>query len=311
MAHLGGRPRSRGQILLVTALILGVSFVALALILNSAIFTENLASRGDTTGADEVVTYQNNLQDGIGAVVAYETRNASTGDGHSTVLGRIETGMTDADAISVRRHAKQGATSNVSIDDHTDGTRIYQTNGSRNFTDATASPDWTLADSVDNARAFRFNVTGQPGTEQFVVRLDDGGDTWEVFFRDGGSNDVEIVVDNGTGEQRCDTVPTYPAEIDLTAGTVAGTACEALAFGDAPSGTYDVAFENGTEFTGTYSLVVDDVIGTSPPPAEFSADGNPSVSEAVYDLTLEYHYRTSDIVVGNHLRIAPGEFDGR
>ena len=43
---------NRGQLLLVAAIALGILFVALALILNTAIFTENLATRSSRWRSD-------------------------------------------------------------------------------------------------------------------------------------------------------------------------------------------------------------------------------------------------------------------
>ena len=47
MADLKGE---RGQILLIAAFALAVIFIALGLVVNGAIFTENLASQGDASG---------------------------------------------------------------------------------------------------------------------------------------------------------------------------------------------------------------------------------------------------------------------
>ncbi|MEF8907354.1 MAG: hypothetical protein V5A13_05805, partial [Haloarculaceae archaeon] len=47
--------RDRGQIILVTAFALAVAFVALSVVINGAIFTQNLATRGDTAGGGDAL----------------------------------------------------------------------------------------------------------------------------------------------------------------------------------------------------------------------------------------------------------------
>lgn len=316
MADLSRATDARGQILLVTALILGITFVALALILNSAIFTENLASRGDTTGADDVVTYHHNLERGLGDVVAYETRNASSGETHDTVFGRIDTAVSDADAMLVRRHARNGVMSNATVGDVDNGTRIFQTNHSRNFTDGTGTENWTVASDVSGTRAFRMDVHGASATcsgvaDCFTVNVSDGTDHWRVFVSETTAGEIEVQVDDGTDTESCGVVDEPQVPIDVTGGTVNGTNCGALAFSDAPGDGYDVRFENADAIAGTYSLVVDDESIATTPPIQFVSGSDPSVAAAVYELTLEYDFRSTEIVVGTELRVAPGEPDGR
>ena len=45
-----------GQIIIIAALLLAIIFVGLALVLNSAIYTENMARRGDTSTAEAMST---------------------------------------------------------------------------------------------------------------------------------------------------------------------------------------------------------------------------------------------------------------
>lgn len=316
MADLKRVRDARGQVLLVTALILGISFVALALILNSAIFTENLASRGDTTGADDVVTYHHDLERGLDDVVAYETRNVSNGETHDTVFGRIDTAVSDADAMFVRRHARNGVMSGATIDDVDNGTRIFQTDHTRNFTDGTGTENWTVANDVSRTRAFRMDVHGASAScggvaDCFTLNVTDGTDRWRVFVDETTAGEIEVAVDDGSGTERCVVVDEPQVPIDVTGGTVNGTACDALAFADAPGGNYDVRFENADAIEGTYSLVVaDESIATSPPP-HFGPGSDPSIAAAVYELTVAYDYRSTDVVVETELRVAPGEPDGR
>lgn len=307
----------RAQVLLVTALILGVTFVVLALLLNSAIFTENLASRGETSGADGVVSYQGDLTRSAGTLLAYENRNASDADTHTVVRDRVDRGVAQIDRILVHRQAKRGSLANASVVGLEDGSRIFQTDHMRNFTDGNAQADWTVATGVTQTRAFRLNVTRSTlptcglFTDCYVLTVTDGSAEWNVSISDdvGG---VEVRVDNETGtSQSCDLVNEPDVTVDLTAGTVGGEPCPALSFADAPGGPYAIEFTNADRIDGTYTMVVDNEAIAATPPARFDPAGaDPAVTPAIYDLTLGYEYRTPDLTVANEIRVAPGEFDG-
>jgi len=305
----------RGQILLITALVLGVAFVALAVILNSAIFTENLASRGDTTGADDVVTYQSNVEDGVAAIVRYETENASTSDDHGAVFSRVKVGVADADEIFLRRHARRGAVSNASILDQANGSRIFQTDSTRAFTDGNGNPDWDVATGVGQTRAFHMNVSRATlptcglFNDCFTMNVTDGSDLWQLSVTDSATG-VEVSVDDGTGPVSCDKVNEPFVSINVTAGTVSGEPCSALDPADWP-GSYDtIEYDNGDDVTGSYSLVVDAEGIADSPPGHFGAGPEPSVTPALYRMTIGYEYQTANLLVSQELRIAPGEPDG-
>lgn len=296
-------------------MVLAVMFVALALILNSAIFTENLASRGETTGGDDVIEYRSDLQHGVGAILRYENRNISSGEGHGDVTSRLKTGIGDANEMLMRQHAKHGAISNVSLESTGKGARIYQTDGSRNFTNATGQTDWTVVEDVDRTRAFRIGVRQStlPNcgllSDCFILTVSDGSDEWKVSI----SNEVDgvvVAVDNGTGStESCDAVDEPTVEIDLTAGTVGGEDCSALSFGDAPDSGYDVGYQNADKINGTYSFVVDNESIATSPPTHFDPGSDPSVSPALYNVTLAYEYETVDVAVESEIPVAPGEPD--
>ena len=318
MAHLTSDRSDRAQILIVSAFALGVLFVALALILNSAIFTENLASRGETTGGETVITYQRSLEDGVGEVLTYENENVTgSGVSRATIESRVTTGTNDMERVLTRRSAKDGATSTLAVTGRTDGTLLRQTNESRGFTAANDADDWTLATQVDSTRAFRLNVSRselQPCTrfdDCFNLTVDDGVDEWQVSIND--SSGVTVAVENPGGTRRtCDPVASNVV-VDVTAGTVNGTTCPGLDFADAPATNYAIEYENGDQIGGTYSLVVDN---SSLDPAillSYSSDptlGEPAATPALYGVTVAYDFQSAELNYSSAVRVAPGETDG-
>ena len=81
MANL--RDDDRGQIILVAAFAIAVIFVSLALIVNSAIFTENLASRGETAGSDGALSMRAMVETNVGD--SMEAINGRPISGHSNL----------------------------------------------------------------------------------------------------------------------------------------------------------------------------------------------------------------------------------
>lgn len=314
MAHLTDGRRGRGQVLVLAAFALGVLFVALALILNSAIFTENLASRGETAGGDEVVEYRDGLRRGVGTVLAHENRHT---DRYGEVEERVNASVDDISEALREGNAVRGAASGADVRTLTRGALVAQTNASRNFSARDGDSNWTVAGNVSRTRAFELAVD-RDGLEArcgsapcFAVNVTDGSRYLEVALEPNGSGDgIDVKIDDsddpaGTPET-CDTVDRPTVAVDLTAGTVAGRECDGLSFAHVDDG-YRIAFAGGAEANGTYSLVVDNGSVVNVP---YAADAGPSATAALYSVTLDYEYHTARIAYSSTLRIAPGEPDG-
>ncbi|MFC7135028.1 MULTISPECIES: hypothetical protein [Salinibaculum] len=318
MAHLnpladGGRDRA--QLIIVSAFALGVLFVALALILNSAIFTENLASRGETTGGEDVVTYEDALERGVGDVLTYENTNVTTTTvSHGTLETRVTTATRDINSVLVRRNARTGATSTATVDSKLDGTLIRQ-NATANFTNNESDADWELVSSVDRTRAFTMNVTGANSsctrfTSCFTLIVDNGAD-WELSINNTTGGFV-VAVDNGSGTATCGPVNEPSVTVDVTGGTFGGRPCPAMNFSEAPDSGYEIEYENADEITGTYSLVVDDAGLSSPPlPDDYASTitEDPFATPALYSVNVTFDYQTADVNYNSTVRVAPGEPD--
>lgn len=325
MAHLsrdspadGDSTRDRGQILLIAGLALGVTFVALALVLNAAIFTENLASRGETTGGDDAVRFVQEVTRGGTELLTYENHNATASTDHSTLFGRLDAGVATVDDVVTRQRTGISATASLAANGSasTNGTRIWQANASRAFTNATGAEDWTLADGIDRTRAFRLSVDGGSllsgcglFNDCFYLNVTDGSEFWRVQIYD--SSPVTVAVENESGATEYCSSNEATVDIDLTAGTVDGEGCSALDFGDAPDSGYDITFTNSDQVTGTYSLVVDDpAIASGATPSDYATGSNsPNATVAVYELVLDSDYGTAAVDYTTHLRLAPGEPD--
>ncbi|MFC6757648.1 MULTISPECIES: DUF7261 family protein [Haloarcula] len=323
----------RGQILLIAAFALAVIFVAMALIVNSAIFTENLATRGETAGSEGALSMRADVTENVGEAVEAANRN--------------DDGSVDSVRASIRnisrqtgyQSARSGRVVDVSYKSSREGERIYQENNS-NFTNAAGDERYQLVGNVSRVedasgtRAFVIEASSiADSTAPFEIRVQDstaGGNenSWRARIWDAGSDTVHVqTVKNDSGTtvtEDCKVTTDSPGTnvtIDVTGGTIDGEECDALGtnstgenfhFGagtgvtPGTDDTYDISFDNATEITGTYSLVVHD----GPEDLELldESDG-PKSNAALYNVTVEYTYLTADLRYETDVRVAPGEPD--
>jgi len=330
MADVSREPGDRAQLLLVAGLVIAVTFVALALTLNTVIYTENLASRSaGAAGGDASIRFLDTTEEAISGILDRANRNHT--ESHAAVRGNVTTDLDAWTNTTARSHAASGIVVNVSDRTLRNGTRIVQTNGSRNFTAADGSDDWTLADDVSGVRQFRLNVTNASLTnttqtvleadEVFYVHVNAPSGTWEVYvYKDlVGANTINVTVKNvtsGVKRDPCSTTGDH-AFVNVTAGTVGGDPCPGLSFVSGLGSSYAVTY-NDTEIVvgdatvnGTYHLIVDDgSVAGLPGPALDDAPGNsPWADPAVYAVYYEVVYETARLQYETDVRVAPGEAD--
>jgi hypothetical protein len=319
MANLR-RDSGRGQLILVTAFMLAVTFVALALVVNSAIFTENMATRDDVAGSHEALDFRSEVQDNAGKLLTEVNENSTLGESD------LEDGIAAFSMEGGNQQAMQGRLVNVSyVGIGEDGTRIAQNDSTRNFTSAGGSENWNLTDdNVRKVRNFEINVTDPDAdaTDDFtlVVNDTDTADQWEMTVSENAGGDIVVEVDH----------PDHPAEsctrshgsstvIDVTGATVGGEPCLALGQLQNPAGTnlsfaagvddYRIRFEDGNEIEGTYSLV----FGNSGAHKSSNLDNGPGSglpyydTDALYSIVVSYEFYTSSVGYETEVRVAPGE----
>jgi hypothetical protein len=340
MANL--RDDDRGQIILVAAFAIAVIFVSLALIVNSAIFTENLASRGETAGSDGALSMRAMVETNVGD--SLEAINRRPISGHSNLEDELEEDIEEISLQTSRQQSRSGRLVSVSgPSSRDDGTRIFeddpgdtlensgtddyvvveavsrssQGNGTRAFEiNASVIRDTGGADAgaIDNASAFEImaNETGSDGNE----------DSWRARIWETGSGDIHVrTIRNAGGSvetEDCEVSPdsTDPnIYIDVTGGTIDGEPCSALqtttsgenfhfasGTGVGTSGTYNISFSNADNIQGNFSMTVH---GSSFPLIASGLDNE----DALYEVTVRYTYATSDLRYETDIRVAPGEPD--
>lgn len=290
MAAVRGDERS--QLLLVASIGLAVTLVALALILNSVIYTGNLASRAAEPGVADAVTTRHVVVRGLGGVMD-GVNDPNTATDYPTLESNYQTGLAAWRREQSRYAALQGesirvatATTGAGTPIINRGVQVVDTNRSSTLTPRGDTPvDWTVGASV-RARQMQFVINDTLATPSdadvetelsagtwtegtfFSVDIDDG--EWRMAVYGDGSGNVKVAVyDNATGSFAvCPGTPAAPpVRINVGEGTVNGIHCEALSTVGGQTGPYDIHFANGDQVKGEYELTVDRVIDDPGSPA--------------------------------------------
>ncbi|AXG06540.1 hypothetical protein DU500_08950 [Haloplanus rubicundus] len=313
MADVTGE-RSRAQLLLVGALALAVIFLSLSLLLNSVIYTENLATRQTHADVEKAETFRASVVDGLGGAVEYANRRNVTGFADRRDAYRAATD--DWIPTLANYSATDGLAGDVDRAGVQQGTRIVDANASTGIVDRNGDGDWTMA-TDSSVRRFRLNVTlsSVDSPDDTTITIDDGT-AQDVVVEDDGSGPQVRVVGRGTCELT-------RGHVDIGAGRVDGDYCPPLA--DArPTGTVDVSVSNGDGIDATYSFVVDrhsegfrTAVDTanfpgqctppSPPTYATTVGDDPYTTPAIYAATARIGVATQDLDYRRTVRAAPDE----
>ncbi|QSG15123.1 DUF7261 family protein [Halapricum desulfuricans] len=307
MADLGGDNRrpsgnnSRGQVMLIAAFVLAVSFLAVAVMLNAVIYSENLATRGEDARGSEAIAYRADIADGAGQLLEYANDNGTAFNDRTEAFNRTLRPMYNDTA---RVQAIDGIATDLSVRSISEGTLVAQRDPTRNFTNANGNEEWTLVENAAGTRAFRINVTNQGALasstgDAFTVNVSDGTDEWSVSIY-GNSTNTTVAVD---GSSICTVGPT--PSIDVTRGEINGKPCDPLVFASGVAGDYAIEFDDADAIVGTVSLVTNT---TDYDTDNYDSDA-PRVEAVIYSATLHLRHASADHVYATDVRVAPGETD--
>lgn len=333
----GHRDRSggdRAQLLLVGAVTLAAALVAVALIINTAIYTENLATRTQGNTAQDAIEFQQTTRSGVsGAIQRVNYHNNTTTGDYDPLTDALDVMVADWSAASTYHGAMRARSVDATVDGTTDGTRVVQP-AERNFTDLSGTgEDWDVTPANAAVRSFRLslnrsNLTTNKPTDAdrtFHVQFEDEdtGDIYELYVhRTNTTDDAATVITYqepaaiGGGEYKC---PEYPqgdwTTIDVMAAEVDGQHCNAIErmLGDLSADyqiglddTYLTTGNTDPTATGTYEFVVnksysavdDGELATTP-------GTDPYVTTAVYSVDASITYRTQAMNTTDDVTVTP------
>ena len=310
----------RGQILLVTGFALAVVFVGLALVFNSVIYTENLATRSESTTTSDPIIHKQSVEAGAERIVEYVNEyNATNASGYDPVAENVTSAFENMTAVMVAQQLEDGQVVDDSIRDIDNGTLVQQPNATRNFTSATNATNWTPVNgSANGVRGMEFNITEIHSGTAFNVSAEDGdGDVWEMKVRPNqlAGDAIQVETPSGTTTECGPPSTDTPFRINVSAGTIADgsggvESCPGLAFGGL--GTVDsVEFNHSDNANGSYAFVVNETrssIDTSG--VDYGPNSRfPRVDPAIWGVTIRVDYESDVLEYVTEVRAVPGETD--
>jgi len=287
--------RSRGQIVLVAAFALAITFVTLSLILNTAIFTENLATR-QTAETQDAADFQDAVVE-TGSVLLWETnRNESNyADLRQTYRKWIEN-YSDAE----NHHAlREGTLRSVTLYETKNGSRIYQET-TTSLTDENGTTTWLVAKDVGDVRAFTLNVSAADQNSPLVVNATNGSATWELEITNNGTA-FDATVTNVSGETTTRSTTESTLELSPTNGSFEDAAWTKLTFQEQFSGSYDLYIRNGSNASGTYNMVVDKKTTA----ISWDNSSAPALDPAIYNASVGIDLNREDLSYRANFTIEP------
>lgn len=310
--------RPRAQLLIVGAILLGVIFVGIALVINSAIFAENVATRQNDVGSD-IQTFRSVAAAGVGDAIR-STNREGAGDPFTQLRdGSYHPRVEALSGQLANRRSLEGASVDIVPVDSRPGTQIVDNDTSTDLLPRGGAPtNWTMA-PTSHIRSFELTVEPDSGSDLGTALTGGSGDAFVVTLSptagSAPAHEVAIYADGGTrvavSEVGSSTV--RECEADAAAVTVSltgrprvdGAYCRALdPVADAP-GTYNVTVTNGDRATGTYRLTVDRPDGPTTPAAVLDEQVDRanyglacSSSRTYHDTTGEAPYSVPAIYAG-------------
>lgn len=305
--------KDRGQIILIAGFALAVIFIALALVVNSAIFTENLATRGETTGGSDALIERHQVEESVATIV--ESANNDSTDPTTDIERSVEN-LSLQESV---QNAETGRITTVEIDPESKVARLYQENDSRGYVNATGESDWTLATGPDDIRTIEFNtstdslaVANKSDRGQAFNFAIENGNTWKMFIyekRSGGGYNVTVSEPGGAGEDTCD-VTGSPSYIDTSINTSGvyidsdgppvPTPCISIG---KPSYSNTTRFENGDKANGTYSIVLENPETINQ--TNFNETGSPQTDVWIEELEVMYRHETTRLQYVTNFTVDP------
>lgn len=306
----GERRRDRGQLVLVGGLVVAIGLVALVLLLNTALFTENVATRGLAPGGERAYDHATFAERAGESVLRAADRPATERSDpqvvETAVTGAVSRVADSTGNLSLQQH---GAYTELTVANSTRGTALVQ-NASREFTSTDSSGSWTLAET-NGIRRFTTTVDAgsMPTTsDAFTVEVSGGEGTWRGYVNATADGTVRVTA----GGETC-TSDAATATINWTNGTLDGcTFPFAVDAAGAPVGDQlTLRFENGSRATGTYFLVVaTEGTESSVASTNFADPGSgtsPRWYRTMYGLELTAYYDDRDVQYRTTVRVAPDE----
>lgn len=301
---------SRGQALLLAAVMMIVLIIGSVTLLNQSAYTAR--ERADTSGdgAAPAVLTMAEATSSLEATVAYANEDPSI----SSQADRISQIQTDT-AVLERRLANQSARDggavvfDQSTQTFTRGTRIWQ-NELSTLEGPSGQTDWVVTTGAAGTRAFTIALTGANLSSSYGTAF-----TVNLTYTDGSEQNLSIyrqaddlIIEDESGAQcRHDLSTIGLARLGFSAGTINGQRCDVLPRTETING---IKFTNADDVEARLTAVINGGGAAVPTLAvELSPStqtATPEAHEAIYSTTLTVTVQTRTSTYTTTIRVTPG-----
>lgn len=293
----------RGQLMLVGAVVIAASLLALVVVLNSTIYTQNTNPGNTLDETREVEQQLEVIRTDVTRLTDRLTERDHYVDAHELNVTLSVYSDKKAEQIVNRRPAYLEVALNKSASD-LEREVLRQSNRSREVISNTNESDWTLVENATFNESTPFELTIEPQSSTpttLVVEGDDGG-KWRLNVSQDPSDNVSVDVRYDNGTTISESVPGNATRINVTGGEINGT--QRFAFAPGLDGPYDLRVENGDRSSGTYSIVVDEASDIDA--GNFHADpadGQPYVSREITTAVVDIRYMTDKLSTESRITV--------
>ena len=308
--------RDRGQLIIVGGLALAVTLVAVALVLNAAIYTENLASRDDADRIDDANAARNDVRAGLVGAVEHADDSQSFAD----QTDDVNASMDEIENESGYYAAQGGASLSVGNVSYEEGRRLARDSEGQFVSPDAGQTTYPLVDD-GTVHEHSMNVSKDSLRERGEITdpISDltGDDVFNATYSNASSgversvfvynesNEVTVEVYDENGDRIgsvCNASATDGhAAVDVTEGTVAGDSCAALESFDPLGSTHDLEYGGTANADGTYEVTANVTGGTAHD--QHAPDSSATILAAETTIT----YRSPELYYETTIRYEPGD----
>ena len=296
----------RGQLMLVGAVVMAASLLALVVVLNSTIYTQNTNPGNSLGEMNEVERQLEVVRTDVDRITDRLGQRDGYVDIHELNATLTVYGDRKAEQIVDRRPAYLDVTLNESASDLKREV-LRQSNPSRALLSRSNQSDWTPVENATFNESTPFELVIEPRSPTpttFIAEGEDGGD-WRLNVSQGPSNTVSVNVTYDNGTTVSESVSGSATRLNVTGGAINGT--QRFAFAPRLDAPYDLRVRNGHRSDGAYHILVDEAsdidtghFHTDP------SDGQPYVSRELSTAVVDVEYVSDKVSAGSRITVRIG-----
>lgn len=294
----------RAQLLLVGAIAIGIVLIGLTTILNSAVFTENIAGGSPVEVTGDVEEFDREAVGTTRSVVLRVNHESVYRNGETSELNAHASGnVSSYSSILSESYADTGSVYvNITYEDTEKvGTRIVQDDDD-DLARNPGQPTWSPLSGPPDARIGWFvmnvDVENVSQTDPVHVELTDtDGTELNVSMR--RTIDGKLSVNSSVGGGNVSDVTCEPQNgrvlLDVLGGTSYDGSCSfnSTEYLDPPYS--ELRFVNGDDWQGKYDIVLNDSASVSGMPSCAAIPQDPCEGIAIWSVTFSTHYQSESV----------------